>query len=233
MNLSFCAFVIFVPLCHCKVTVSLGCHLNQSFPNLLPNMPMDFKFVNDMPLEPLLCHLNHWDANQLRFQLKAWLLGCFPLQRETTEEPTPEMNVSFHTFNLTATVPLQSQCATRLKLTVKKSFKNAPLAGFQDRKGTPFENFRRASQPIRSQDSELSTNQRPRFWLNFLRQTNLKSSNGQSICQCTATPSTLVSLLSLHCHSRRVSFLGPSPHRRASSQCHLTTGVSLGPILCQ
>ena len=30
MNLSFCAFVIFVPKCHCKVTVSLGCHLNQS-----------------------------------------------------------------------------------------------------------------------------------------------------------------------------------------------------------
>ena len=27
-------------------------------------MPMDFKFVNDMPLEPVLCHFNHWDATQ-------------------------------------------------------------------------------------------------------------------------------------------------------------------------
>ena len=53
----------------------------------------------------------------------------------------------------TATVPLQSHCATRLKLTVKKSFKNAPLAGFQDRKGTPFEHFR----------MRLSTNENPRF----------------------------------------------------------------------
>ena len=55
--------------------------------------------------------------------------------------------------HLSATVPLQSHCATRLKLTVKKSFKNAPLAGFQDRKGTPFEHFRRV----------LSTNQKPGF----------------------------------------------------------------------
>ena len=54
-----------LPLCHCKVTVSLKIHLNQISPNRYQNMSMDCQFVNAMPLEPLLCHFNHWDATQL------------------------------------------------------------------------------------------------------------------------------------------------------------------------
>ena len=53
-----------LPLCHCKVTVSLKIHLNQIYPNRYENMPMDCQFVNAMSLEPLLCHFNHWDATQ-------------------------------------------------------------------------------------------------------------------------------------------------------------------------
>ena len=68
-----------LPLCHCKVTVSLKIHLNQISPNRYQNMSMDCQFVNAMPLEPLLCHFNHWDATQLQLHLKGWLLGCFPL----------------------------------------------------------------------------------------------------------------------------------------------------------
>ena len=53
-----------LPLCHCKVTVSLKIHLNQVSPNIYQSMPMDCQFANAMPLEPLLCHFNHWDATQ-------------------------------------------------------------------------------------------------------------------------------------------------------------------------
>ena len=53
-----------LPLCHCKVTVSLKIHLNQISPNGYPNMPIDCQFANAMSFEPLLCHSNHWDATQ-------------------------------------------------------------------------------------------------------------------------------------------------------------------------
>ena len=53
-----------LPLCHCKVTVSLKIHLNQVSPNRYQSMPIDCQLVNAMPLEPLLCHFNHWDATQ-------------------------------------------------------------------------------------------------------------------------------------------------------------------------
>ena len=83
--------------------------------------------------------------------------------------------------HLTATVPLQSHCATRLKLTVKKSFKNAPLAGFQDRKGTPFEHFRRV----------LSTNQKPGFRALDQSEASISAKFSASAkfepTQCTAT----------------------------------------------
>ena len=116
--------------------------------------------------------------------------------------------------------------ATSNLLHCDKKVKNRPVAHFNIVRVPPLKIFRESSRPIRSQDSELSTNQRPRFWLNFLHQTNLKSSNGQSICQCTATPSTGVSLLSLYCHSRRGSLFGTlSPvelHLSATSplECH-------------
>ena len=83
--------------------------------------------------------------------------------------------------HLSATVPLQSHCATRLKLTVKKSFKNAPLAGFQDRKGTPFEHFRRV----------LSTNQKPGFRALDQSEASISAKFSASAkfepTQCTAT----------------------------------------------
>ena len=129
--------------------------------------------------------------------------------------------------NSTSLMPLQ------FNFIMKKRSKTIQWHNLYIVRVPPLKIFRESSRPIRSQDSELSTNQRPRFRLNFLPQPNLKSSNGQSIGQCTATQSTLVSLLSLHCHSRRGSFFGPCLYKRASSQCHFTTGMSLGPILCQ
>ena len=68
MNVLFCRYAILVQVCHWKVTVSLRCQLNQFYPNLLPIMPLDFKFVNDIPLEPLLCHFNHWNATRAEHQ---------------------------------------------------------------------------------------------------------------------------------------------------------------------
>ena len=53
-----------LPLCHCKVTVSLKIHLNQFSPNGYQKMPMDCQFANAMSFEPLVCHFNHWNANQ-------------------------------------------------------------------------------------------------------------------------------------------------------------------------
>ena len=145
--------------------MSLRCQLNQSYPNLSPIMPLDFQFVNAMILEPLLCHLNHWDANQLRFQLMS----------------------HFVSFQQSVTVPLECHCVTGPPLTVQKIFKNDPLAEVQDRKGTPFENFRRASRPIRSQDSELSTNRRPRFQENSRHQPNFYCVTEVPLNHCCVT----------------------------------------------
>ena len=72
-----------LPLCHCKVTVSMKIHLNQISLNRYQNMPMDCQFVNAMPLEPLLCHFNHWSATQgvsiVQLHLKARLILRSPL----------------------------------------------------------------------------------------------------------------------------------------------------------
>ena len=99
------------------------------------------------------CHSDHFRSHFSQIHLRGRLIGRFPIYREATDQPGPEMNSISNISQSSVTLPLQSHCATRLKLTVKKSFKNAPLAGFQDRKGTPFEHFRRV----------LSTNQKPGF----------------------------------------------------------------------
>ena len=101
----------------------------------------------------LECHSDHLRSHFSQIHPRGRLIGRFPIYREATDQPGPEMNSISNISQSSVTLPLQSHCATRLKLTVKKSFKNAPLAGFQDRKGTPFEHFRRV----------LSTNQKPGF----------------------------------------------------------------------
>ena len=109
-----------------------------------------------------------------------------PMPRQVAEETEPEMNQSSvnampmlchsgilnNFFQQSVTVPHECHWVTGLPLTVWRIFKSDPLAEIQDRKGTPFENFWRASRPIRSQDSELSTNQRPRFQGNSWHQPN-------------------------------------------------------------
>ena len=61
--------------------------------------------------------------------------------------------------------------------------KNSRLAQIQDLKGTPFEIFSGTSRPMRSQYSELSTNQRPRFQPYSWCWPNLESTNPLTICQ--------------------------------------------------
>ena len=53
----------------------------------------------------------------------------------------------------------------------------------------PLNIFGGSSRPIRSQDSVLSTNQRPRFQQNFRLQPNLSPSNAQPLCHCKVTVS--------------------------------------------
>ena len=145
------------------------------------------------------CHLNHWCVTSttgmpIKERVISWdpvsivqlhlmmrLIGRFPIYREATDQPGPEMNSISNISQSSVTLPLQSHCATRLKLTVKKSFKNAPLAGFQDRKGTPFEHFRRV----------LSTNQKPGFRALDQSEASISAKFSASAkfepTQCTAT----------------------------------------------
>ena len=53
----------------------------------------------------------------------------------------------------------------------------------------PLNIFGGSSRPIRSQDSELSTNQRPRFQPNFRLQPNLSPPNALPLCHCKVTVS--------------------------------------------
>ena len=101
-----------LPLSQLNANVSLECHSDH------------FK-----------CHsifANSWDpVSIVQDSSQVWLLGRFPIYRETTEEP-----------DLRWTNPLSFDA------------NKSRLAQVKDRKGTPFENFRR----------ELSTNGKPAFW---------------------------------------------------------------------
>ena len=127
------------------------------------------------------CHSDHFRSHFSQIHLRGRLIGRFPIYREATDQPGPEMNSISNISQSSVTLPLQSHCATRLKLTVKKSFKNAPLAGFQDRKGTPFEHFRRV----------LSTNQKPGFRALDQSEASISAKFSASAkfepTQCTAT----------------------------------------------
>ena len=104
--------------------MSLRCQLNQFYPNLLPIMPMDFELVNDMPLEPLLCHFNHWSATRAEHQFMgpglystASTQGLAPRLFPSIEgndrgaAPRDECLIMY-ICHLCATVPLQSHCVT-------------------------------------------------------------------------------------------------------------------------
>ena len=107
-----------LPLCHCKVTVSLKIHLNQFSPNGYPNMPMDCQFANAMSFEPLLCHSNHWDATQGESHFTGPSLystassldeadRSLPyIYREAADQPGPEMNSISNISQFCVTLPL-------------------------------------------------------------------------------------------------------------------------------
>ena len=65
--------------------------------------------------------------------------------------------------------------------------KNSRLAEIQALKGTPFEIFSGTSRPMRSQYSELSTNEKPRFRPYSWCWPNLESTNPTQMCQLTDT----------------------------------------------
>ena len=126
-------------------------------------------------------------------------------------------------FQQSVTVPHECHCVTGLPLTVWRIFKNDPLAEIQDRKGTPFENFRRASWPIRSQDSELSTNQRPRFQGNSWHQPNFYCVPGVPLNQF---PSNILPNMPMEC--KFVTGMSLNLKLTLPIECHSTaTGLSL------
>ena len=86
---------------------------------------------NPMPMQCQSNSLDSWDpVSIVQDSSQVWLLGRFPIYRETTEEP-----------DLRWTNPLSFDA------------NKSRLAQVKDRKGTPFENFLR----------DLSTNERPAF----------------------------------------------------------------------
>ena len=107
-----------LPLCHCKVTVSLKIHLNQISPNGYPNMPMDCQFANAMSFEPLLCHSNHSDATQGESHFTGPSLHSTAssrdeadrslpcIYREAADQPGPEMNSISNISQFSVTLPM-------------------------------------------------------------------------------------------------------------------------------
>ena len=158
-----------IQICQRTANSPMPCHLNHSCVTPTTGMPLKERVISRDPVSIVQLHL--WMR----------LIGRFPIYREATDQPGPEMNSISNISQSSVTLPLQSHCATRLKLTVKKSFKNAPLAGFQDRKGTPFEHFRRV----------LSTNQKPGFRALDQSEASISAKFSASAkfepTQCTAT----------------------------------------------
>ena len=107
-----------LPLCHCKVTVSLKIHLNQISPNGYPNMPKDCQFANAMSFEPLLCHSNHWNATQGESHFTGPSLHSTAssrdeadrslpcIYREAADQPGPEMNSISNISQFSVTLPM-------------------------------------------------------------------------------------------------------------------------------
>ena len=71
-------------------------------------MPMDCQFANVMPLEPLLCHFNHWDATPG----ESHFMGPSLYSTASAQGLAPRLFPSIEGNDRGATVPLQSHCVT-------------------------------------------------------------------------------------------------------------------------